>query len=58
MKESGLTMEPNWPGYKRNYTVPGTGFTCNGQQCVDSEGNLIPANHYCRENVKDLDIIT
>ncbi len=39
-------------GYKRNYTVPGTGFTCNGQQCVNSEGNPIPANHYWRERDK------
>ncbi len=35
-------------GYRRNYTVPGTGYTCNGQQCVDSRGTAIPANHYWR----------
>ena len=37
-------------GYMRGHTVSGTGFTCNGQKCVDSEGNPIPANHYWRQN--------
>lgn len=34
-------------GYVPNYTVSGTGYTCNGQ-CFDSDGTPIPPNRYRR----------
>jgi hypothetical protein len=50
---SQLSSEGIWvggeqiAGYNENYTQPGTGETCNGQQCYGENGPILP-NHYLR----------